>query len=80
MDLRANTPPKGRRDSIIESAKSYLRELPQAESPSGVARPCGESGLQSVYLGLTHGVGIPENSPDTADELRIRQRLGEDVR
>jgi hypothetical protein len=33
-----------------------------------------------VYLGLTHGVGIPENSADAADELRIRQQLGEDVR
>jgi hypothetical protein len=29
---------------------------------------------------LTHGVRFPEDSADAADELRIRQWLGEDVR
>jgi hypothetical protein len=75
MDLRVNTPPKGRRDSIIESAKGHLRELPR-RSRQALRRvwpaeraPC-----------LTHSVGIPENSADAARKLRIRQWLGKDVR
>jgi hypothetical protein len=70
MDLRANTV---QRADVTQS--SSPQKAISVGSLSGVDRPCGESGLQSEHLGMTHCVGILEKSANTADKLRVCQFL-----